>query len=1181
MKQVFRSILKALLIIGAVLLATLLVFGIILSLGWPWWVGLFVLSGLLGLCLGLMFFRKVWLRRREQRFVNQVIDQDESYLRTLEDKERERSRGLQDRWKEAIEALKASHLKKYGNPLYVLPWYMVIGESGSGKTTAIKSARLSSPFAEISQTSGISGTRNCDWWFFDHAIIIDTAGRYAIPVDEGRDKEEWQSFLTLLSKYRKKEPLNGLCVTIAADKLLDSTVEALEEDGRSIRRRIDELMLVLGAKSPVYVLVTKCDLVQGMTHFCDHLPDRALDHALGLLNHTLSTDVTTFNNHVTSTIGERLRDLRLLFVNKPAPKGVGQGIDPGLLLFPEEFERLKPGLDAFIKGAFQENPYQETPILRGLFFSSGRQEGTPHSHFLRALGLIEEREVLPGTSKGLFLHDFFARILPKDRGLFAPTQRALGWSRLTRNLGLTSWVTVAVAICGLLSFSFVKNLRALRHVSHEFSKPPVLQGEILTDVITMDRFRQAILRVEDWNRHWWIPRFGLNESKDVESELKAKYSTQFKHGFLTSFDKEMTDRMSGFSDSASPEALFQHVDHLVKRINLLQALMEGKDLETLQAMSQPSYEPIVLGADQKLIPEIRRKFADLYLYFLVWRRDSSSLNQEINNLQTWLKHILTLRRTNLNWLAAWVNNNPSFRDLTLADFWRGSLSISDETTVRPAFTVEGKKQIDSFLGEIKAALPDPLIIASQESEFQRWYSEAYRKAWYDFGGSFSKGRARLNRKEEWQQAATRMAADEGPYFSLFERMAAELEPFAVWEDMPPWMKLLYEFEAIRAEADREEALEKKASLTKLTTRGKELISKLERKRAALEKGMSVQARLIAAKAFREYRSALAEITPVSRSTRLAYQMSAKAFSEDPVTSKSPFFIAQNALSTLKASLASVAPDQKMFWNLVTGPLDYLWAFVCQEAACHINNLWEKEVLVEVQGVSDKEDVNKLLFGQDGYAMRFINGPAAPFLSRSLQKGYYPREVLGRRIPFRDSFFTFITKGAIAAKPPPVPEPEPVQTNYVVSIEGLPTDANKDAQLRPHATILEIQCANRSLRLENFNFPVSKTFDWSPQDCGDVIFKIEVGDLVLTQNYKGDLAFPTFLKDFSKGYRVFFPSEFPQEQAALKRMGIKYIKAKYQLTGHEPVIRLLKSPKPRRPAPGIPPVPEGIATCWKP
>ena len=309
-------------------------------------------------------------------------------------KERDRFQELQDRWKEAVGALKRSHLKKYGNPLYVLPWYMVIGESGSGKTTAIQSAHLSSPFAEVSRTSGISGTRNCDWWFFEQAILIDTAGRYAIPVDDGRDKQEWQKFLALLVKFRKREPLNGLVVTIPADKLQGSAPAVLEDDGKSIRRRVDELMRVLGAKFPVYVMVTKCDLIQGMSSFCDHLSETGLNQAMGVGNQNLSTDINAFLNHIIRSIAERLKDYRLLILHKSMP-AVGpspsrHGIDPEPLLFPEEFERLKPGLSAFIKGAFQENPYQETPILRGIYFSSGRQEGTPYSHFLKELGLIDQ-----------------------------------------------------------------------------------------------------------------------------------------------------------------------------------------------------------------------------------------------------------------------------------------------------------------------------------------------------------------------------------------------------------------------------------------------------------------------------------------------------------------------------------------------------------------------------------------------------------------------------------------------------------------------------------------------------------------------------------------------------------------------------------------------------------------------
>ena len=172
--------------------------------GWPLWLMVFIFLGGLGFFLGLLFIRKLWLKKREQKFVSQIIEQDNRQLKLMNEKEQQVSRQMQDKWKQAVDSLKKSHLKRKGNPLYVLPWYMIIGKSGSGKTTAIKSAGLSSSFSEVTSVTGISGTRNCDWWFLEQAVLIDTAGRYAVPVDQDRDKNEWQKFLTLLAKYRKK-----------------------------------------------------------------------------------------------------------------------------------------------------------------------------------------------------------------------------------------------------------------------------------------------------------------------------------------------------------------------------------------------------------------------------------------------------------------------------------------------------------------------------------------------------------------------------------------------------------------------------------------------------------------------------------------------------------------------------------------------------------------------------------------------------------------------------------------------------------------------------------------------------------------------------------------------------------------------------------------------------------------
>jgi type VI secretion system protein ImpL len=1169
MKQLLIKILKLILILTGIVLGLLLIFGLTLGLGWPWWVGLFILVGILGLWLGVFFFKKLWQRRQEQHFVNQVIDQDDYYLKQMGAREKEHHQELQLRWKEAMTALKQSHLKKYGNPLYVLPWYMVIGESGSGKTTAIQSAHLSSPFAEVSRTSGISGTRNCDWWFFEQAILIDTAGRYAIPVDEGRDKEEWQKFLALLVKFRRREPLNGLVVTVPADKLLESGPEALEEDGKNIRRRMDELMRVLGAKFPIYVLVTKCDLIQGMDPFCGRLTDETLDQPMGLVNHQLSNDIAAFLDRTVDYIGERLRDLRLLIFHRPASGSDAlRSNDASLLLFPEEFERLKPGLAAFFRGAFKENPYQETPILRGLYFSSGRQEGSPYSHFLKELGLIAERDVLPGTSKGLFLHDFFARILPQDRRLFVPTQRALDWNRLTKNIGLTAWLAVGIALCGLLSYSFVKNLWTLRDVSMEFKTAPIFQGEVVTDVSIMDRYREAILNVSRKNRSWWIPRFGLNQSLQAEQQLKTRFCQRFDELFLADLDKQLSYRIGDFSAATPMDALARYVPHLVRRINLIQARLKGADLQALDAMPRPGFEAVALtDGHQNISDKIAERYRALYLQNLVWQTDEIRLNRELNTLRDWLNHALSLENTTLNWLALWVNQYTSVKTVRLEDFWGSDLSSPSELSVAPAFTRDGKKQMDALLQETESALVDPLILSSKRLKFEGWYQGEYIRAWENFAARFPSGSELLKDRTAWQQVAARMPTREGPYFALLDKMADELRPYASaavgGAERPAWMKLVYALEGAKVQAAGEEAAEKKGILGKTAQKGKTLIGEIEKKAGFAEEGTGLAGRMATGKALYDYQTALAQFEPAAASREVSFKMAGQLFNEDAAAEGSPVYVAHDALNRLKAGLASAGTGQDLFWPLLAGPLDYLGTFICREAACQLQTLWENQVLVEIQGVSDQMNLSELLFGPDGFTGKFLKGPAQPFIGRSLSKGYFAKQVQGLSIPFDPAFLSFLSRGSQSARP--------VKANYAVTLEGLPTDANPEARIQPQATRLELQCADKTQTLINRNYPIRKIFDWSPQNCGEVRFQIEVGSLVLTRRYTGALAFASFLQDFSTGTHKFYPNDFPDMAGALKRLGIKYINVKYELSDHRAAIATLRA------APGR--VPLRIAQCW--
>ncbi|MFA7061504.1 MAG: type VI secretion protein IcmF/TssM N-terminal domain-containing protein [Pedobacter sp.] len=1145
-----RTLLKYVLFVTLVLLVLLLVVGLVLVLDWPWWVGGFILLCIVGLCFGGFFLKKILLRRKEQKFVQQVIADDESHLKKLQGKERDEYQDLQNRWKEAVDTLRGSHLKKQGNPLYVLPWYLVMGESGSGKTTAITSAKLSSPFVEVTRTSGVSGTRNCDWWFFEQAIVIDTAGRFAIPVDEGRDKDEWQKFLSLLVKYRKREPIHGLIVTVSADKLAKGSTEELEEDGRTIRRRIDELMRVLGIKFPVYLLVTKCDLVQGMTQFTDMLPEKSLEQPMGAVNQDLSKDVPGFLDRVISGIGERLRNIRLLLLQQSQ----GKELKTGVLLFPEEFENLKKGLSAFAKYSFQENPFQETPILRGIYFSSGRQEGTPYSHFLGALGLIGERDVLPGTSNGLFLHDFFASILPGDRGLFAPTTRALEWQVITRNLGLTAWVFLWIAAAGIMSFSFVNNLATIRVASHEFSKPPALSGEMTTDLVTMDQYRKMIHKVETRNSNWWVPRFGLNESRKVEAGLKERYCRLFQDRFMTPLDKGVDETMAGFNAATSDDMVAPYVVHLARRINLLKTRLDNGAPEALRAKPLPSY--VARTSGQGVDAETGKKFGDLYISALLWRTDTAEMTKELSVLQTWYKHLLALRAGNLQWLVSWANRQGDAPPITMQSFWGGSLPLQGEKIVAPAFTKKGKEMINGMLTEMISAQPQPELLEKPKSSFEEWYRRSCFAAWREFAAQFPRGVERLKGENEWQAVAVKMGTDQDPYSAFIYKLTSELEPLTGTDDMPLWLQQVYRFQIIKTKGAAG------AIVSKTTEEGKKLVGKLEQvlgKKSQVSSSLESQS--VAYKAVQDYQKALGAAAQGTASRNQAYQLALVAYGEE--AEKSPFNAVFGAAARLKANIGGGQADDA-FSRLIQGPGDFLWAFVRKETACSLQSQWEEKVLQEAQGAVDPQVVEYLV-GQEGPVWKFVNGPAKPFLGWGAGKGYYAKVALGGAVDFDPIFYSFLSKGA-KAKVAAVPK-----QNFNVTIRGLPTDANPEARVKPQSTRLELQCASGAQSLENLNYPTQKTFNWTPDGCSDVLFQIEAGEAVLTKKYSGPQAFPAFLEDFPGGRRTFYATEFPAQKLALDRMGIKYIKVNYQISGQQSVVGKAKS------IPGR--IPGSIARCW--
>src|SRR5512147_2128211 len=178
---------------------------------------------------------------------------------------REAVKELSQKWTESLAQLKGTGLQ-----VYSLPWYLLIGEPQSGKSTTLKNSGLEFPVGGDG-LSGSGGTRNCDWWFANEAVILDTAGRFTFQEEAAPDATEWSTFLKMLKKYRKECPINGVLVVIPATSLLEDTPEEQDKKAANIRSKLMNLQRVLEIRFPVFIMVTKADRILGFSEFFSKL----------------------------------------------------------------------------------------------------------------------------------------------------------------------------------------------------------------------------------------------------------------------------------------------------------------------------------------------------------------------------------------------------------------------------------------------------------------------------------------------------------------------------------------------------------------------------------------------------------------------------------------------------------------------------------------------------------------------------------------------------------------------------------------------------------------------------------------------------------------------------------------------------------------------------------------------
>jgi len=362
-----------------------------------------------------------------------------------------------------------------GSYLYELPWYLFIGAPGAGKTTALVNSGLNFPLAEkfgSGAIRGIGGTRNCDWWFTDEAVLIDTAGRYTTQDSHAQeDKGAWESFLGLLKKSRPRRPLNGVLLTVSVIDLLGQSAEQRSALAAALRARLLELDAKLAARLPVYVLVTKTDLLHG---FSDYFADLGKEQRAQVFGFTLpAAESQRIAEQGLGPAFQRECALLRQRLNDGLIERMQQESDgtrrSAIFGFPAQFGALTPALGELLEQVFTGSRFAQPPWVRGVYFTSGTQEGSPIDRIMgslaRSFGL--ERAMPPARQSGArsyFLGTLLREVVFPEARLAGADLKFERRRHLRRLAGVAAMALFTACLLGAWGISLMRNVDYLKSV---------------------------------------------------------------------------------------------------------------------------------------------------------------------------------------------------------------------------------------------------------------------------------------------------------------------------------------------------------------------------------------------------------------------------------------------------------------------------------------------------------------------------------------------------------------------------------------------------------------------------------------------------------------------------------------------------------------------------------------------
>ena len=501
-----------------------------------------------GLCMVFVSWRASVRKKAEEESEDA---QERLHREELIDEEHH---ALRERFKAALITLKTSSLYRGRSERWRsdLPWYLLVGPQSAGKTSLLDFSGLDFPINQIERklTRDTQGTRYCDWYFADHGVLIDTAGRYLTQPDAQVDSRAWQTLLSLLRRRKRNRPLNGVLVTISVETLLHDSEQQLEHLARQVRARLQDVQQQLHVDVPVYLVLSKADGLLGFDEFFDQLSREESDQVLGasFSKEQTGTDVTVLRSEFEALL-QRLNSQVIMRMHQERDtQRRGRILD-----FPHQLGQIGERLCLFVDMAFTGNRYQRASQLRGFYLTSAPHLSEQLDPTAASIGasLGMSTGILPTLRNGRsrFIHHVLSRVIFPEAdlaGLDQKERRRIHWGQRALYVGALA----TLALFGVLwasgfsaNYSRLDNLRELAHEATQQEMQLSNHDDAMATLKVLNPSYAALAVFPDSSEVGYHERSGLYQGSAVDPIVLAAYQSQLQTQLLPRVAQMLEDQV--------------------------------------------------------------------------------------------------------------------------------------------------------------------------------------------------------------------------------------------------------------------------------------------------------------------------------------------------------------------------------------------------------------------------------------------------------------------------------------------------------------------------------------------------------------------------------------------------------------------------------------------------------------